>query len=227
MNLVKSVTDQDEIKYNQPCAYGCLCDGHAVYCENDTWKDSPWKCRRTWYTGGETRDEDCEGFKQNNQNRQMKPEEIPQIIKNMLDTLADVVDRVSRLEEYIEPIPTKELKPDEPKDVNIVLDGESVKEFLDHTQGQLKPDEPKRLECWAIDHGLMATKFFLSEFDAIPYGAKFDKKPVHLVEPPTEQEVTEKLIIALSKLSWAANPEALTVTMQVIREMGMTKEEEQ
>jgi len=32
---------------------------------NDQWKDRPMKCRNTWYTGGEDRDEDCPGFKKN------------------------------------------------------------------------------------------------------------------------------------------------------------------
>lgn len=51
--------------FNQPCAFGNLCEGHAVYCHNDGWLYAPRKCRRTWYTGGEVRDEDCPGFKPN------------------------------------------------------------------------------------------------------------------------------------------------------------------
>jgi len=27
--------------------------------------DGPRKCRRTWYTGGEVRDQDCEGYEAN------------------------------------------------------------------------------------------------------------------------------------------------------------------
>lgn len=50
---------------NQPCKHGHLVEGHAVYCHNDAWKDAPRKCRRTWYTGGEVRDEDCPGFARN------------------------------------------------------------------------------------------------------------------------------------------------------------------
>lgn len=52
----------DEQAFDQPCAFGNRCGGHAVYCHNEAWPDSPRKCRRTWYTGGETRDEDCPGF---------------------------------------------------------------------------------------------------------------------------------------------------------------------
>lgn len=60
VNLVEMISDEQG--FNQPCAYGNLCDGHAVYCHNDGWLYSPRKCRRTWYTGGEVRDEDCPGF---------------------------------------------------------------------------------------------------------------------------------------------------------------------
>lgn len=62
INLMELVEDSER---NQPCAHGSLVDGHAVYCHNGTWKDAPRKCRRTWYTGGETRDQDCEGFAPN------------------------------------------------------------------------------------------------------------------------------------------------------------------
>ena len=62
-NVVELMTDgEDGGGFNQPCAFGCLSPGHAVYCHNDAWPDGPRKCRRTWYTGGETRDEDCPGF---------------------------------------------------------------------------------------------------------------------------------------------------------------------
>lgn len=51
--------------FNQPCRFGNLAEGHAVYCTNSKWLYGPTKCRRTWYTGGEVRDEDCEGFAPN------------------------------------------------------------------------------------------------------------------------------------------------------------------
>lgn len=60
IDLVEQVDDSE---FNQACAHGSLVDGHAVYCHNSEWAEAPRKCRRTWYTGGETRDEDCKGFK--------------------------------------------------------------------------------------------------------------------------------------------------------------------
>lgn len=67
VNIVEMMTldDNEGGGFNQLCAYGHLVEGHAVYCHNDGWLYSPRKCRRTWYTDGETRDEDCEGFKPN------------------------------------------------------------------------------------------------------------------------------------------------------------------
>jgi hypothetical protein len=59
LNIVELVGDPS---FNQSCRFGSLVEGHAVYCHNDWWVDAPRKCRRTWYTGGEIRDEDCPGF---------------------------------------------------------------------------------------------------------------------------------------------------------------------
>lgn len=65
-NLVELVGMFDEESaWDQPCLYGNRCGGHAVYCHNDGWLYSPRKCRRTWYTGGEVKDEDCPGFHPN------------------------------------------------------------------------------------------------------------------------------------------------------------------
>lgn len=64
-NLVELIADEDECAWDQPCAFGNRVDGHAVYCHNDKWLYAPRKCRRTWYTGGEVKDEDCRGFKPN------------------------------------------------------------------------------------------------------------------------------------------------------------------
>ena len=63
-NLMEIVLE-DESAYDQACKYGNRCGGHAVYCNNNVWEDAPRKCRRTWYTGGLTRDEDCEGYTPN------------------------------------------------------------------------------------------------------------------------------------------------------------------
>lgn len=67
LNLVTifAYAEGDEVAFDQPCAFGERVDGHAVYCTNQDWSDAPRKCRRTWYTGGETRDEDCPGFSPN------------------------------------------------------------------------------------------------------------------------------------------------------------------
>ncbi len=51
--------------FDQPCRFGNHVGGHAVYCHNGWWIDAPRKCRRTWFTGGEVRDEDCPGFEPN------------------------------------------------------------------------------------------------------------------------------------------------------------------
>ncbi len=56
---------EEDCYFDQPCIFGYRVNGHAVYCHNKYWKDGPRKCRRKWYTGGETKDEDCEGFKEN------------------------------------------------------------------------------------------------------------------------------------------------------------------
>lgn len=65
MNLVELLADDDECVFDQPCAHGHRVVGHAVYCHNTEWADSPRKCRRTLYTGGRIRDEDCAGFAPN------------------------------------------------------------------------------------------------------------------------------------------------------------------
>lgn len=58
--------DEDEQGgFNQPCRFGNLAPGHKVYCTNAKWLYAPGKCCRTWYTGGEVRDEDCEGYQPN------------------------------------------------------------------------------------------------------------------------------------------------------------------
>ena len=65
-NIVELMTaGNDECAFDQPCKYGHRVESHAVYCHNDGWVEGPRKCRRTWYTGGEVKDEDCEGFEPN------------------------------------------------------------------------------------------------------------------------------------------------------------------
>jgi hypothetical protein len=64
MNLVEMFADENDMLFNQRCAHGNLVFGHAVYCHSDD-PESPRKCRRTWYTGGAEKDEDCPFFKPN------------------------------------------------------------------------------------------------------------------------------------------------------------------
>lgn len=46
-NLVEMVTaGDDKNAFDQPCYFGHLVAGHAVYCHNEAWPDSPRKCRR-------------------------------------------------------------------------------------------------------------------------------------------------------------------------------------
>ena len=65
VGLVEMATEDEFQSFDQPCVFGNRCDSHAVYCHNEGWLYAPRKCRRTWYTGGEIRDEDCRGFKPN------------------------------------------------------------------------------------------------------------------------------------------------------------------
>jgi hypothetical protein len=65
LNLVELLCEDGEAAFDQACAHGHYVRGHAVYCHNEDWPEAPRKCRRTWYTGGETRDEDCPGYKAN------------------------------------------------------------------------------------------------------------------------------------------------------------------
>lgn len=64
MNWVEELAGEDEQSFNQACKYGNLVDGHAVYCHCEN-PNAPRKCRRTWYTGGEEKDEDCPFFEAN------------------------------------------------------------------------------------------------------------------------------------------------------------------
>ena len=65
INLVELIADDEDCAFDQPCAFGHRVETHAVYCHNSEWPDAPRKCRRTWYTGGKERDEDCPGYKPN------------------------------------------------------------------------------------------------------------------------------------------------------------------
>ena len=64
INLVEMFADESEQSCNQKCKFGNLVEGHAVYCHSEN-PDAPRKCRRTWYTGGKVKDEDCEFYEPN------------------------------------------------------------------------------------------------------------------------------------------------------------------
>ena len=64
VELIAAGEDRD-CAFDQPCKYGRRVEEYAVYCHNLEWAESPMKCRRTWYTNGKVRDEDCRGFAQN------------------------------------------------------------------------------------------------------------------------------------------------------------------
>jgi hypothetical protein len=64
VELAASV-EGDETAFDQRCRFGHRVGGHAVYCHNDDWDDSPRKCRRSWYTNGRIKDEECAGFEPN------------------------------------------------------------------------------------------------------------------------------------------------------------------
>lgn len=58
-NIVELLDDDEESGFDQPCHFGYRVAGHAVYCHNDAWTDSPRKCRRG---ADDYLHEDCPGF---------------------------------------------------------------------------------------------------------------------------------------------------------------------
>lgn len=62
MNLVETL--ENDKHFDQPCAHGCRVAQHAVYCHSSD-PMAPRKCRRTWYTAGEIKDEDCPFYQPN------------------------------------------------------------------------------------------------------------------------------------------------------------------
>lgn len=61
VELVAGMGDDADCAFDQPCAFGHRVDGHAVYCHNEAWPDSPRKCHRS-QRDAEYRHEDCPGF---------------------------------------------------------------------------------------------------------------------------------------------------------------------
>lgn len=70
-NIVEMMTaGDDDCAFDQPCHFGHRVNGHAVYCHNDAWPDSPRKCRRN---RTDYRHEDCPGFVPNSIYKQTNP----------------------------------------------------------------------------------------------------------------------------------------------------------
>lgn len=63
-NLVEMFAEESEQYFNQKCKFGNLVKGHAVYCHSEN-PNAPRKCTRTWYTGGQVNDEDCQFYEPN------------------------------------------------------------------------------------------------------------------------------------------------------------------
>ena len=64
-NIVELIDNSGKSGFNQSCRFGYLVEGHSVYCHNESWEGSPRKCDYTWSSGGQYKDEDCEGFEKN------------------------------------------------------------------------------------------------------------------------------------------------------------------
>lgn len=61
-NVVELMADdEDEGGFDQPCCFGNRVAGHAVYCHNAAWPDSPRKCQRS-QSDADHKHEDCPGF---------------------------------------------------------------------------------------------------------------------------------------------------------------------
>ena len=64
INLVE-LAFSDDGHWDQKCIHGHRINGHAVYCHNDKWSDSPRKCRRGWPDEVGYEHEKCPGFDSN------------------------------------------------------------------------------------------------------------------------------------------------------------------
>ena len=58
INLVEMMAGPEDCAFDQKCKFGHRVEGHAVYCHSSN-PEAPRKCRRSWYTGNEIKDEDC------------------------------------------------------------------------------------------------------------------------------------------------------------------------
>lgn len=62
MNVVELCDDGEDSAFDQPCTFGHRVNGHAVYCHNTLWPDSPRKCKRGNYWGEDWPHKDCPGY---------------------------------------------------------------------------------------------------------------------------------------------------------------------
>lgn len=58
INLVELMADPENCAFDQKCKFGYRVEWHSIYCHSSD-PNSPRKCRRSWYTGNEIKDEDC------------------------------------------------------------------------------------------------------------------------------------------------------------------------
>lgn len=75
-NVVELMDEQQA--FDQPCAFGNRCGGHAVYCHHETWPHSPRKCRRN---RTDHRHEDCPGFVANPDYKQAPADEVGEQVR--------------------------------------------------------------------------------------------------------------------------------------------------
>lgn len=47
-NIVELIDDDEDGGFDQPCCFANRVGGHATYCHNEAWPNSPSKCRRGW-----------------------------------------------------------------------------------------------------------------------------------------------------------------------------------
>lgn len=97
MNLVETF---EKPNFNQSCVYGNLIEGHAVYCHCKN-INAPRKCKRTWYTKGIIKDEDCQFYKPN---RLINMVDYSKITKNeevikLLKEREDIEKKIFKLDE--------------------------------------------------------------------------------------------------------------------------------
>ena len=89
---LNEMMEDEEVFWDQPCIFGRRYGCHAVYCKNSH-KNSPMKCRNSWFFKQENLDSKCQFFKSNPNYKpiggEMKGEICPKChceIKEQLDS---------------------------------------------------------------------------------------------------------------------------------------------